>query len=285
MSESTLPLEPDRTEREYRCYRLVETLVEVEAPLAVARVLDTTMIRVRSASSGAVARVSVERIDDRYVVTGTTAPSIELPLDSVIPAIAGAVTTIVAREVARAALLTLIEAVVVERDGRALAMIGPGWNEAVAIATHLSVRGWRILTSRFAFLDPATLTISGFAKLLYIETARIPELPRQYRRALEASPWHSTVDGIAFYGVDPLVAEGATAWADHAKLAGALVITADHATEAPTIDLASADDIVAAFPGAGTALSDVTSASLSAGPTLATVNFVEHWFDMMPVPA
>ncbi len=285
-SEGARTVKVDDIDRAQRYYRLADTFVEVEAPIAVARVLDTTMIRVRSAAAaGHTERVVVRTSPGRYVVEGRHNAAIELPENAVVPAIAGAVTTMMAREVAHSSSAVLIQAVIVERGGRALALAGPGWNAAVTIATHLSVRGWRMLTSRFAFLDAATLDISGLSKLLYIDTEHIPDLPRQYRRALEASPWHSTADGIAFYGVDPLVAEGATAWVEHATLAAALIITDPGKVDAPAIDIVEPDAVAAAFAGTELPLPDESFASLVAGPTLSTVNLVERWFDMIPVPA
>jgi hypothetical protein len=264
-----------------RRYTIGDVNVKATASDSVVRVLDVTMSRLATPDDVecAVALTVAEREDCWEIAVGSDRV-ITLAADTAPPAVAGAVTTVIAEEVARLSSLALLQAVIVEHDGRGLALLGDDWPSCVAIATHLSTRNWRILTSRYAFVDPRTLHIVPFAKLLFATSETIQVLPRQYRRALESSPWYSTPNGLCFYGIDPHRVNGGSVWGDSATLCAALVVTGARGL-APSLDVAESSELAAHLQFDIAHASDVNVASLTVGPIVSTTNLVERWAGML----
>jgi hypothetical protein len=261
-----------------RRYTSCEVAVAATAPASVVRALDVTMSRLATTEDVECAVVlTVTQREDRWQITAGSDRVISLPAETPPPAVARAVAAAIAEEVAGLTSLALLQAVIVEHGGRGLALLGDDWPSRVAIATHLSTREWRIVTSRYAFVDRKTLRIVPFPELLYATSEIIQLLPRQYRRALESSPWYSTRQSLSFYGIDPQRATGRPEWADSATLCAALIVTGAPHDFTPSLGVTRIGEPSAHLPFDIPPASDVNIASLTVGPIVATTNLVERW--------
>jgi hypothetical protein len=116
-------------------------------------------------------------------------------------------------------------AVVVERDGRALAIVGSAGSGKSTIAAHLVSRGWRLVSDDIAFIDDQRSTVVAHQGLMTFRSGAIPHLPASFRATLERSRWFVDERGeLQFYEVDPANVFGAEAWAGTAVLDALLVI-------------------------------------------------------------
>lgn len=182
-----------------------ELEVTVSAPAGLLRLLAVTH---RRHAAQAVSPRRITRALSVRVGAGDQPPELALP-DA---------HRAIAHEVAHLAQEIALDAVVVERGGRALALAGPAGSGRTTLAVHLLARGWRLIGDGNAFLGPAGRVRANHA-LMALESAALPHLPRSFRVALERSPWHAgRTDTLRFYGVDPADAYGEGAWSAAARL-------------------------------------------------------------------
>ena len=147
----------------------------------------------------------------------------------------------IAGEIASAHGWHAVDAVVVERDGRALALIGAAGSGKSTIAAHLLARRWKLVTDDVAFIDEASGAVVGHHGLMRFGSGAISFLPAAFRATLERSRWFVGEDGeLQFYEVDPETAFGAGSWSHDAML-DAVVLLDDCANARPVDGLHPAD--------------------------------------------
>jgi hypothetical protein len=136
----------------------------------------------------------------------------------------------IAGEVAAAHGWLAIDAVVVERDGRALAITGaPGVGKST-VAAHLLARGWKLVTDDVAFIDEARGEVVSHHGLMHFRSGALPHLPSAFKATLERSRWFVDERGeLHFYEVDPASVFGADVWSHEATL-DAIVAIDDRAS-------------------------------------------------------
>ena len=169
--------------------------VHVEAPVPVLAVLEATLRDMRrfEDAGGADITVRVRHLDDVWEVLDDDGSLKILAAGSALPQIGGAVVTTIMQAAARARRHTALRATVLERGGRALAMIGDDWESAMTLAAHMHGRGWSIVGGDHALSTPNAA--SCVQKSLYVNSSSLDRFPVYYRRALEASPWYATGAG------------------------------------------------------------------------------------------
>jgi hypothetical protein len=132
---------------------------------------------------------------------------------------------VIAGEVAAHHGWRALQAVVVERDGRAVALVGAAGTGKSTVAAHLVARDWRLVSDDVAFVDDRRLTIVPHQGLMNFRSSAIPHLPPSFRETLERSRWFVDAHGeLQFYEVDPANVFGAAAWAPEAVLDAIVVI-------------------------------------------------------------
>jgi hypothetical protein len=131
----------------------------------------------------------------------------------------------IAGEVASAHGWLALDAVVVERNGRALALTGvPGVGKST-VAAHLLARGWKLVTDDVAFVDEDRGELISHHGLMRFRSGALPHLPAAFRATLERSRWFVDEAGeLNFYEVDPASVFGADVWSHEATLDAIVVI-------------------------------------------------------------
>ena len=200
--------------------RVADVNVRVEGPERILSLLNMTLSNVPrfGASVTPDFTIAVTAHDDAWEIRGVDGSRNVLATASAMPQVGGAVVSRAITDVATNRDLRTMRATVIEKDGRALAMIGDDWESAVTLATHLHGRGWRYVGSDHALFDPVTQQVHCIQKSLYINASSVSQLPVRYRRAVEASPWYVTPRGIWFYAVDPTAAGMQHTWTSFATL-------------------------------------------------------------------
>ncbi len=118
-----------------------------------------------------------------------------------------------------------LQSVVVERDGRGLAILGAAGTGKSTVAAHLMARGWKLVTDDIAFVDETHGTIVGHHGLMRFRSGALPHLPAAFRATLERSKWFVGEDGeLQFYEVEPESVFGSGVWSHEAKLDAAVVL-------------------------------------------------------------
>jgi len=188
----------------------------------------------------------------------------------------------IASHVAAAGHWALLDAVVVERDGRALALAGGPGSGKSTIAAHLLGRGWRLVADDAAFVDVRHALVIGHHALMVFRSGAIPHLPPGFRVTLERSRWFNDENGeLQFYEVDPATAFGSAIWSAEAILDAVVFVDDDanphgvrtlaaEATELPTID--GAPLALSLFP-------NVRVGVIGKDRSISTADRIEHWFD------
>jgi hypothetical protein len=177
----------------------------------------------------------------------------------------------IAGEVAAVHGWLTLEAVVVERNGRALALIGAKGSGKSTIAAHLMARGWKLVTDDVAFIDESRGTIVGHHGLMHFRSGALPHLPAAFRATLERSRWFIGDDGeMQFYEVDPESVFGADVWSSEATFDSVLLLD----------DRSSAHAVESAMHGA---LPDVFRSlrcgSIGRDRAVRVTDRIEHWYD------
>jgi hypothetical protein len=263
---------------------LADVKLRVEAPNDVLALLNTTLSSVPrfGGISSPDLTITVSELDEAWEIRGTDGRSNVLSPNSAMPQIGGAVISRVVSDVAATCDLRTMRAAVIERNGRALALVGDDWESAITLATHLHGRGWRFIGSDHALFDAATLQVHCVQKSLYVNATSVSHLPVKYRRAVEASPWYVTPRGMWFYAVNP-TATGMHhhAWAPSAKLSGLLVVDGVM-LDSPLIESIAPrqleEDRLARL---GIDWNAVGVADLRVGGYVETCDLVEHWFQSL----
>ena len=271
-----------RERRADRRYVVSNVAVSVCAPIEILRVLDVTMTHVPRHSGPSRLALNVTQTDLGWQIVDDATVDLRMPSNTAAPDVAGALTSAMVEGVSLLTTATLVTGVIIARNDFALALVGDDWGSCIAIALHLSLRGWSIVTPRHAFVDDETREVEPFSKLLYIPTRIIPLLPLQYRRALEASPWYSTGNELGFYGVDPLHAQKSKPADRKATLRAALIVDSSRREL-----LGAVYEPAHAYVGAFLPFSDIgmASASLVVGSIVPTADAVERWAASMFVTA
>lgn len=200
---------------------------------------------------------------------------------SALPQVAGAVVSSLLAELAFGRNFNVWRAAVVEYDGQALAMIGDDWESCVTLTAHLHTRGWRILGGDYALVSGDSMVVSVFKKVLHANSSCVASFPHWYRRAIEASPWYSTSQVIAFYAIDPTLVDVSTAWGDKAPLRAVLKVDgaiADH----PALETIDEFNFVSGFRRNELTRAGVEIAALTLGDFIETSDLVQKWFEHLP---
>jgi hypothetical protein len=260
--------------RSDRRYLVSHVGVAISAPAEILRVLDITMLHVPTHQDACRLTLIVSRTTEKWQISDEFGVVMTLCADTAAPEVAGALTTAIVERVAHLTNAALVSGVIIAKGDFALAMVGDDWGSCIAVALHLSLRGWSIVTPRYAFVDHDTRTVEPFSKLLYIPSRIIPLIPLEYRRALEASPWYSTGNELGFYGVDPQRSNKFSAWDKNAILRAGLIVDSSRREL-----LGSVREPAHTYVGTLLPFSDVgiASASLVVGSIVPTTDAVERW--------
>jgi hypothetical protein len=262
--------------------RVADVTVRIEAPERVLSVLEATLSFVpRAEDAEPDLTVSARARDDAWEVHGLSGSIKVLAAQSALPQIGGAIVTSVIRDVAVTRGYRTLRATVVSKGNRALAMVGDDWESTITLAAHLHGRGWSYVGSDNALLDPATLDVFPIQKSLYVNASSVTQFPTHYRRAVEASPWYVTPQGISFYAVDPRIAGHSQTWASGALLAGIIVVDGAMSNRPSLESLDPASLRSDRFTPSGLDWSHVPAADLRLGGFVDTCDLVEHWFDSL----
>jgi hypothetical protein len=260
--------------------RLADVNVRVEAPDRVLAILDATLSNVPRFAAGAVPNVTISVFpkDEVWEIQGGDGARKVLSAQSALPQVGGAIVTTAMGNVAASRDYKTMRATVLEKDGRAVAMIGDDWESAITLAMHFHGRGWSYVGSDNALLDPGTRDVFCIQKSLYINASSVSQLPLRYRRAVEASPWYVTPQGISFYAVDPTGVGTGRTWTPSATLCGIVVVDGVMA-DSPSLESLDAgrlsDD---RFARLGLDWAHVSVAELRIGGFVDTCDLIEHWF-------
>ena len=176
-----------------------------------------------------------------------------------------------------------IRAVVVERDGRALVLVGAPGSGKSTLAAHLVSRGWHLLSDDVAFIDEQRSSIVAHQGLMAFRSGAMPHLPSSFRAALEESRWFVDEHGeLSFYEVDPASVFGGDVWSVEAAFDAVIVI--EDGTGARGVEPLSRDDL-ALFTIDGRPV----TLSAAPGPSLGVVrkqpagrmaDHIERWCDV-----
>jgi hypothetical protein len=261
--------------------RLAETNVRVEAPESVLAVLDSTLLFVPrfALTSEANVVISVLPKNDAWEIHGHAGAFKVLGTQSALPQVAGAVVSSAVNDVAAMRDCLPMRASVIQKEGRALALVGDDWESAVTLAAHLHGRGWSYVGSDNVLFDPASHTVYPVQKSLYVNSSSVAQLPMEYRRAVEASPWYVTPQGISFYAVDPRSAGYRQTWAAPTLLHGVVVIDGEM-LDRPTLESVEPRVLHShRFERLGIDWERVGVVDLCLGAFVDSCDLVEHWFE------
>jgi hypothetical protein len=216
---------------------LANTRIRVQAPEQIISVLEATLSDVPGFAGHELPDVTISVVTDgeTWQIFGADGSRKVLTGQSALPRVAGAVVSSAISDTAETRDFVKMRAAVVEKGGRALAMIGDDWESAITLAMHLHSRGWRCVGSDNALIDAKSRQVHCVQKALYVNASSVAQLPVRYRRAVEASPWYVTAQGISFYAVDPTVAGTGIAWTPMSTLCGVIVVDGA-VTDSPSLE-------------------------------------------------
>jgi hypothetical protein len=265
-------------------FRLAEVNVRVHAPSRIVSVLEATLSNVPrfGPSVSPQLTLSVMPKDEAWEIHGLEGAHQVMSGLSALPQVAGAVVSSAVRNVAASRRIITMRATVMERDGRAIALIGDDWESAITLATHFHGRGWTYVGTDNALLDPDTREVFCIQKSLYVNSSSLAQLPLQYRSAVEASPWYVTPQGISFYAVDPSGVNKARTWTHSAALS-AIVIVDGGMADRPSLETVDRsrlrDD---RFARLNLDWDQVPVIDLQIGTYVESCDLIEHWFGSLP---
>lgn len=260
---------------------VAHTAVRLEAPEPVLAVLDATLSHVPRITLDGPADVTISVVanDDVFEIYGLAGSVKVLGAHSALPQIAGAVVTSIVTDVAAHRSIKTMRASVIEREGRGFALVGDDWESAITLAAHLHGRGWHLVGSDHVLIDPDDLRVYPLQKSLYVNSSAVAEFPIEYRRAVEASPWYVTPNGISFYAVDPRRAGYQHTWATTTTLAGVVVIDGTMLDRPALESVPSPTLLGERFARFGIDWSRVGIMDLRIGDYVETCDLLEHWFE------
>jgi hypothetical protein len=258
--------------------------VSILAPNMVLEVVDRMLGHVSRAWSGAKPPLSIEvEFDSELWRVSGAAPSARKTLGrlSALPQVAGAIVSSLLAELAYHSNFNVWRAAVIEQAGQALVLIGDDWESCVTLAAHLHTRGWRILGGDYALVSGDTKVVTVFKKFLHANSSCVASFPMWYRRAIEASPWYSTSQAIAFYAIDPTLVEGTSAWGDEAPLRAVIKVDGSVA-EHPSLQTIAEVNIPSTFGRNELTHAGIELGALVLGDYIETSDFLEKWFSRLP---
>ena len=188
----------------------------------------------------------------------------------------------IAGEVASAHGWHAVDAVVVERGGRALALIGGPGSGKSTIAAHLFARSWKLVTDDVAFIDEQRCAVIGHHGLMRFCSGALPHLPAAFRATLERSRWFVGEDGqLQFYEVDPEAVFGAGIWS-HEAILDAVVMLDDRENPQAVDGVHGAGATFSKFDG--TSILSELFAGLRTGAigrdrAVRVTDRIEQWYD------
>lgn len=201
---------------------------------------------------------------------------------SALPQVAGAVVSSILAEISWHLDVVIWRAAAVERDGRALVFIGDDWESCITLTAHLHTRGWNILGGDYALISGDTLVVSAFKKVLHANSSCIASFPLWYRRAIEASPWYSTTNAIAFYAIDPRLVQDDSPWGDRGRLTAVLKVDGRF-DEHPSLEAVEGTSFSGSLRAAELKRAGVEVASLVVGDFIETCDLLDRWFATVAV--
>jgi hypothetical protein len=226
----------------------------------------------RDRSYGTIA-ISAELVGDSWhiLVDGKMVRS--FPLPRVAPFVAEEIIATACAVAARRQRSILIRGAIIAKDGIGLALVGHDLESAKALALHLHARQWTAISFGYGFLNPHTLDVVGLQSLAAISSASIDQIPRPYRRAIEASQWYDAGRHLTFYAVDPY-----TVYPDHARsttLKNILLIdgTVDHTAFTDEALVESDTGFLEHHP----MRASIRVAKMTLGSPIATCDAIEKW--------
>ncbi|GAC1305562.1 MAG: hypothetical protein NVS2B3_01540 [Vulcanimicrobiaceae bacterium] len=255
--------------------------VRVFAPKAILAILETTLADVPRHDTEIVrVEIRAELNDTLWTISaGPNVPRLIMPADSVLPQVAGAIVSTILRSISSEDV-RVTRAVVIERQGRGLAIVGDDWESALTISAHLCSRGWQYVSGDHALIDSRTLRAVGFEKALHITSSSLSTLPMLYRRAVESSPWYVTKHGIAFYAVDPSHAAGRRAWSASATLRAVIVVDGQ-IDDLPSLEVVPPAQLGSTLSELKLDWDNLEVTQVTLGKFVETCDLVENWFSSL----
>lgn len=270
------------TDSDSLCVTIAGVDASIRAPRSVISILTRVLVHARANPESATIRASLDVRKDEvsWRISGASETSRKiLSARSALPQVAGAVISSLVSDIADSARLNVARAAVIEREGKAVAFVGDDWESCITLAAHLHSRGWRFLGGDYALLDLAALNVLVTRKLLYFTLSCVDELPLAYRRAVEASPWYSTTHDIAFYAVDPALADkGVPPWAESGRLRAVLKLDG-HVAEYPSLERASVFTLGEGVRSDDLERAGVVVAEVKLGDFVTTCDLLERWLE------
>lgn len=261
--------------------------IVISGPVAVLEVVDRMLADVSHEHTGSNPPlcIDVACASDMWTVHGS-APAGRKSLGrlSALPQVAGAVISSLLAELAYHRNFKVWRAAVIERDGQALALIGDDWESCVTLVAHLHTRNWRILGGDYALVAGDTFVVTAFKKALHANSSCIASFPNWYRRAIEASPWYSASQVIAFYAIDPGLVDGASPWGDPAPLR-AVVKVDGRVSEHPSLETPEDFNFISGVSRRDFDAAGVEIAELALGDFVETTDLLEKWFAALSIRA
>ena len=231
---------------------------------------------VRTASqidTPAASHISATLNDGLWTITADGNAECHLPQATAPPLIAEALITTACKIAAHQQGKVLIRGAVLAKNGVGIALTGQDLSSTTALALHLHARQWTGISFSYSFFDRRTQNVDGLHSLATVSSRAIDDVPRQYRRAIEASKWYFSGGLLTFYNVNPFLVTSHTATSTY--LSGVLLIdgTAD---ETPAIDEFVSSAVHPSF-GIEPQELPVRIATLIMGSPIASCDAIERW--------
>jgi len=244
------------------------TTCRVEAPVAAARSLRAIFARDIAPAGEADVTVSIDAVDSQWRVSSSRRPHLELVLSA--PSlldVAQSLLRVLEMTLAARTHGTLGKGVVLSLNDDAVVFNGGADGDLFVFVAHLTARNWKIVSTATCFMEPSG-RLGGIQQLFSARPAMIPQVPLQYRQAIERSPWYVAHDDIHFYAVEPADAVGGV-WNESAMHRASVQISPLTLRKPAIHDVERGD---ARGPRR------VSSARLTLGDPIATADLFENWW-------
>jgi hypothetical protein len=268
------PVTPASTESTMANFNIAGVDVSLRAPARLLVVVDRMLANVsREVTGDGTVAVEARCESDIWYITGN-APSSRKMLapGAALPQLA---------ELSHHHDVRVWRAAVVQHNGNALVLAGDDWESAVTLAAHLNTRGWGLLGGDYALVSGEKPTVMCFKKSLHANSSCLGSFPLWYRPALEASPWYSSDDILAFYAIDPTLVEQHAPWAEAAPIRAFLTVDG-HTSEHPSLELGEDFGRHGGVSRAELEAAGIEVAQLVRGRFVETCDFIERWFVSLP---